>query len=463
MSADSRPLARPAAILGRWHRLIAAAMLVLAAAFAPEARADASADGFAALLKPLWPAVVTIQTTATTPHGRMFFDGSGFILDPSGLIVTNRHVIAGAYYIKVTIPGLGPFEAKPLYVSSTIDLALLKVEAGQPLPALTLGDSTTVKVGDEVLLLGNPLGVGLSLSHGVISALDRDISDGLYDHFFQTDGALNHGNSGGPMVNMRGEVIAVDTALISSPGNTGSVGLGFALPINDAKFFIDQYLHDRHVVAGNTGIQAQRVTDDLAVAFGLDRARGLIVTAVAPGASAEGLVDVGDIILQVNGRDASDARDLGRIVETTPPGMSLQFVLRRHGLEQSVSVPVRDAPSDPSFAAKFLGHAPPGASRFATPSDPGMTLGDLSPAERQSLDLTTGVAVTAVTPNGPAANKDISAGDAILVVGATPVSAPAEVTRELQSLAARHAEFAAMLVRSPRRLRWIALPLETDR
>jgi serine protease Do len=288
-----------------------------------------------------------------TPKGRMYFDGSGLIIESAGIIVTNRHVLAGADQIMVTVPGLLPLKGEPLFISEEIDIALLKVDAGQKLPTATLGDS--VSVGDTVMLVGNALGVGGSRSVGVISALDRDIGDAHYDHFFQTDGALNHGNSGGPMFDLQDEVIAIDTGLTSSPGNTGSVGIGYAMPINDVKFVIEQYLRDRRVNWGTVGVTSQRITEDLAVAFGLHGARGAIVTGVAEHSPASGKIREGDIILPVGAQDASDVRAVSRLIAEAPPGQSLDVMLLRAGVEQTVSITVAMSESDPKKAMALLG------------------------------------------------------------------------------------------------------------
>jgi serine protease Do len=244
-------------------------------------------------------------------------------------------------------------KGEPLFISEEIDIALLKVDAGQKLPTATLGDS--VSVGDTVMLVGNALGVGGSRSVGVISALDRDIGDAHYDHFFQTDGALNHGNSGGPMFDLQDEVIAIDTGLTSSPGNTGSVGIGYAMPINDVKFVIEQYLRDRRVNWGTVGVTSQRITEDLAVAFGLHGARGAIVTGVAEHSPASGKIREGDIILPVGAQDASDVRAVSRLIAEAPPGQSLDVMLLRAGVEQTVSITVAMSESDPKKAMALLG------------------------------------------------------------------------------------------------------------
>lgn len=447
-------------------RLFCAIGLLLAAAAPTAGRAEENLQSFADEVASLIPAVVAIQTVASTPQGSMDFVGSGFIIDPSGIIVTNRHVLGGAYEITVTNPVIGQLKAKPLYISGLLDVALLKVEAGKPLTALKLGNSDSVRIGDEVLLLGNPLGLGLSLSRGVISGLNRDIGESMYDHFFQTDGALNHGNSGGPLVNMRGEVIAVNTALISSPGNTGSIGLGFSMPINDVKVIVDQYQRNGRVVAGYLGARAQPMNADLASAFGVPRARGLIVTSVDANGPAAGRLHVGDIILEVDGQDASDMRAVARLVAETPPGQSLKVRLLRRGGEQDLAVTVGDASMDTKAAMSVLGHAPEGAMAMATPSDPGMTVGDITDEVRRRQVLSKemkGLLVKAVQPNSAAAYHKVEVGDVILAVGDQAVATPADLKRQLQAVVAKHGQFAALLVSGQRGARWIALPMEADR
>ena len=449
-------------LLGGLH----AAALLMAVAGAPPAYADPTEPGFAERVAPALPAVVTIQAMVQHQHGRLSFDGSGFIVDPSGLIVTNRHVIAGAFQINVTVPGDGRKAATALYVSERLDLAILKVDVGHKLPVLTLGDSAGVRVGDEVLLLGNPLAVGESLSHGVISALNRDIGETQYDHFFQTDAPINHGSSGGPMLNMAGQVIGINTALDSSPGNTGSVGVGFTLPINDAKVIIEEFLHNGHVTAGTMGVQAQRVSEDLAEAMGMEAPRGLLVTEVDPKGPAAGLIRIGDIVLALNGRDASDAREMARWVATQPAGQPLEVKLRRDGAEQTVSVMVREVQTDPKLGLAILGHAPPWASTFAKPADTGMRLESIGPLARKRFSLgpkVTGVVVAEVAPTSAAARRKIVAGDVIVAIGAAPVLQPHDVEVLLRALDARKIPFAALLVEGSRGRHWVALPLEADR
>ena len=419
--------------------------------------------GLAERVAALAPSVVEIKTIATTPKGRMFFEGAGFVIDPSGLIATNRHVIAGAYDITVIAPDFPPLSAKAVFISARLDLAILKVNADRPLPAVKLGDSDTVRIGDPVLLIGNPLGIGRSLSTGVISALNRDIGETMYDHFFQTDAALNHGNSGGPMFNVNGEVIAINTGLTSSPGNTGSIGIGYSLPINDAKFIIDQFLKTGHVHAGSIGMRAQRVTKDLAAAFGLDAPRGAIVTEVDPKGPSAGKIHKGDILLRVNDQDASDTRAIARLAAETPAGEAVQVRLLRNGAEQSVAVTVAQEPNDPKIAMAVLGHAPAERMAFATPSNPGMQLAPLNGPMRAKLGLMPdahGVVVTAVAEGSAAAERRIIAGEVIESVAGHRVKTPEDVQQALKAISDQHRPFAALLMRGEEGPRWVPLPLE---
>lgn len=445
---------------------IVAVILLASSASVPQALADSPSPDLSTLAATLMPSVVTIQTTATTPHGRMYFDGSGFIIEPSGIIVTNRHVITGAYQIMVTIPGMAPLRGKPLFISSMIDIALLKVDAGRPLPTVRLGDSDTVKIGDPVMLIGNPLGIGESLSVGTVSALNRNISETMYDHFIQTDAALNHGNSGGAMFNRAGEVIGIDTGLISSPNNTGSIGLGFALPINDAKFIFDQFLKTGNVIYGTVGVHGQPVTRDLADAFGMPVARGAIVTGVDADSPAAGKIRLGDVVLNVSGQDATDTRAVARLIATTAPGQDLQVTLLREGREVHVSVQVARGQYDPKKGFEYLGHAMSGGMMAATPLSPGMKLAKIDGATRRQFMLDTdqqGVVVSSVDEHGVAANRKIVAGDVILSIGGTPVNSPDEVVAQLHAVVAAHRPFAALLIAGERSTRWVALPVAADR
>jgi serine protease Do len=221
---------------------------------------------------------------ANPPASEFSSLGSGFIIDPSGLIVTNDHVIANAAQINVTLSDGGKFEAKVVGRDAATDLALLKIDAKKPLPAATWGDSTKVRVGDWVLAIGNPFGLGGTVTAGIISATARDIHSGPYDDFLQTDASINRGNSGGPMFNLKGQVIGINTAILSPSG--GSIGIGFAIPSAFARPIIDQLKATGKVVRGWIGARIQPVTDDIAAAVGLAKSRGAMIAAIDTGSPA---------------------------------------------------------------------------------------------------------------------------------------------------------------------------------
>jgi serine protease Do len=421
--------------------------------------------GLADLVAQLLPSVVSIRTVVTSPSGDLSFVGSGFVVTTGGVIATNRHVVVGATKITVTVPNLGDLAATPLYVAEYLDFALLKVEPPAPMKAATFGDSDAVRVGDTVLLLGNPMGIGESLSVGVISALNRDIGEGRFDRFFQTDAAINHGNSGGPMFNLKGEVIAINTGLESSPGNSGSIGIGFSLPINDVKLVIDQYLRDGKVVVGSTGVRAQRMTATMAAAFGTNNADGSIVTEVLPGGSAVGKLRPGDIMLKVGPQDATDTSAVARLIATSAAGTALTVVFLRDGMQHSTTVTISREEIEPLKAMALSGRSSREAVKFMTPSAPGFGMAPIGPAERARFVLDArahGVVVTQVDPRG-AASRELEAGDVILSVDSNAVTEPADVAETLRAVSASHRAYAAFLVSGERGTRWVALPLQTSR
>ena len=447
-------------------RGVSAAVLLLLASVSPRAAQVQTREfrpGFASELARLLPSVVEINTTVASPQGNLYYYGSGFVVDPSGLILTNRHVIAGAYDVSVTLVGIGKVKGKVVYISGQLDVALVKVDVGKPLPVVKLGDSRTVKVGDEVLLVGNPLGVGLSVSRGVVSALNRDLGQSMYDHFIQTDGALNHGNSGGPLVNMQGEVIGIDSDLISSPGNSGSIGIGLALPIDDAEFILKQYLATGQVVVGTTGVHGQALTPDLATALGLGETRGILISSVDPKGPAEGLLQPGDVVLEADGHPATDGRGVARMVATTPPGQKLTVRVLRNGEVKTVTITVAKDEMNAKEAMAYLGHAPKMSMGFATPSNPGMTFAEPTAKEHEQPDAQPkGLVVKTVAPNSAAADRLIAAGDVILGVDGKPVHDPSEFKQQLQAVVESHRPFAALLLQADHGTRWVALPLSAD-
>jgi serine protease Do len=439
---------------------------LMAGSLATSLRAAASSPppDLADRVAPLLPSVVSIRTVIESPTGRQSVVGSGFIITQSGVVATNQHVVVGGSEITVTISGMDPLRAKPLYVAEYLDFALLKVDADKPLPAVTLGDSDKVRVGDTVMLLGNPLGVGESLSVGVISALGRDIGDGRFDRFFQTDAAINHGNSGGAMFDLQGQVVGINSAIYSSPGNTGSIGIGFAMPINNVKLVLDQYQSNGKVVIGSTGVRAQHMTPELAAAFGMSTTAGSIVTAVLPGGTADGKLRPGDIMLKIGSQDATDTSALARLVVQSVPGTTYPVTFLRDEAIHTVTVTIGREEIDPLKALARPAVASSDAAWFMKPSDPGFELTAIGPAERKRFlldDRTDGVVVTRADPRA-AASRAIEAGDVIISINGHPIRQPVDVEHELRTLGAANRTSAALLVKGERGTRWVALPLQED-
>ena len=406
----------------------------------PTAFAAADAPMLADRIAAVLPSVVSIKTVTARGGAPYYYWASGFIVASSGMIVTNRHVIAGAEKITVTGRNLPTLQAKVVYVSSMLDLAIVKIDAGRDLPVLSFADSDRLQVGDPVLAIGNALGIGLSVSAGIVSALHRHIEETLYDDFIQTDAAINHGSSGGPLVNPTGQVVGVDTALDSSPNNTGSIGIGFAMPANDVKFVVDQVLRFGRERAGWLGLQLQRVTEDLADGFAIGAPRGVLVADVAQtGPAGDGHVRVGDIILGIAGQAARGAQQVQRIIAETPVGQTVPVTLLRDGVTQTIPLTIAEYPPDEKAAA------PPtrplrARISFASAGHLGMRLAAMTSASRKQHELAAGqegVLVTVVDPFSAARDRGITAGNVILQVGQNPVATPAEVLRRLGISAGR--------------------------
>src|ERR1700758_873182 len=273
------------------------------------------------------------------PSPRVASLGSGFVIDPTGLIVTNNHVIANAEQITVTLSDDTVLQAEVIGRDPVSDLALLKVEPKSPLPAATWGDSAKTRVGDWVLAIGNPFGLGGTVTSGIISATARDIHSGPYDDFLQTDASINRGNSGGPMFNLAGEVIGINTSIFSPSG--GSIGIGFAIPAASARPLIDQLRTNGKVARGWIGARIQPVTDEIADAVGLDKARGAMIAAVDPSSpAAQAKLQPGDVILSYDGKPIDRSRQLPRLVAGTPPETSVKFTGGRDGKEHESEIKV---------------------------------------------------------------------------------------------------------------------------
>jgi len=389
------------------------------------------------------------------------YGGSGFVIDPSGLVVTNYHVVQDAFEITVTFSDGTSLPGKTLSATRLGDLALLKVEAGHPLAAAQWGDSDLLRVGDEVFAAGDPFGVGLSITAGIVSALDRDIQNSPYDNFIQTDATINHGNSGGPLFNMQGEVIGVDSAIISP--TTGSVGLGFAMPSNDARFVIDRLRKYGWVRPSWIGIKVQQVTPRIAEALGMAPQNSSIVSWVIPGGPADRAgIKIGDIIRALNGRAPSDERGLLRQMAATPVGDSITLLVSHDGVDRSVPITTQLWPRNQWDAQDAP--TPVEKPKIVVRPNLGLSLSALDPEQNAKLGLQNGlngVLVTKVTPYTDPAQQGMVEGDIILRVQDKLVATPDEVQAGINAARDAKRDFVLMLVlpkvREVPGPRWMAL------
>ena len=364
--------------------------------------------------------------------------GSGFVIDPSGIIVTNQHVIADADEIEVTFTDQTKLIAKVIGQDSKTDLAILKVEPTKPLTALSFGSSDAIRVGDWVLAIGNPFGLGGTVTLGIVSARNRNIDAGPYDAFLQTDAAINRGNSGGPLFNMEGEVIGINTAIISPTG--GSIGLGFAIPASVAKAVIEQLREFGETRRGWLGVRIQTITDELAETLNLASTNGALVADVTDGgpAKAAGL-EAGDVIITFDGRDVPAMRDLPRIVAETSVGKEVSVVVIRMGEEKTFSVVLGRLEDAEKAQAKVSSNEDSKKDDEApkVKSTLGLKLSLLTDSLRKKFEIkgkVTGVLITEVDAASAAAEKRIRAGDVIVQVQQQDVNSPEEFEDRIEKL-----------------------------
>jgi Do/DeqQ family serine protease len=356
--------------------------------------------------------------------------GSGVIVNSDGYILTNHHVVDGAIDIKVELTDNRTFSAKLVGSDAPSDLAVLKIDA-TGLPMLSLGDSDKMRVGDVVLAVGNPLGIGQTVTSGIISAKGRatGLSDGSFEDFLQTDAAINRGNSGGALVNTNGELIGINSQILSPSG--GSIGIGFAIPSNMAKAVFDQLLKTGKVRRGMLGVTIQSVDADLASSLNLPAARGAIVTSVQAGGPAEKAgIKRGDIITAVNNQPVADTNNLRNVVASMAPGTKVGLKTLRDGREQSPELTLAELPARPrsddeeSDAGQSSGNEKFGLMLQPLTSDMASRVG-LDPSDQ-------GLLVAKIDPNGSAADAGIRQGDLILEVNRRPVRTVAEFTAAVQ-------------------------------
>jgi serine protease Do len=385
--------------------------------------------------------------------------GSGFIIDPSGLIVTNNHVIANASEITVTLSDDTVLQAKVIGRDAVTDLALLKVDVKTPLPAGSWGDSTKVKVGDWVLAIGNPFGLGGTVTAGIISATARDIHSGPYDDYLQTDASINRGNSGGPMFNLAGEIIGINTAIYSPSG--GSIGIGFAIPAALAQPIIDQLKASGKVERGWIGARIQPVTEELAESVGLDKAKGAMIATIDPNSpAAQAKLQPGDVILAYDGKPIERSRQLPRLVADTLPEKSVKVTIWRQGKEIEAELKV---------AALNPNRPPPVPPEPERPKLPptvdalGLKLAKMSPDLQKQFalpDAAKGVVIVEVPQGSIGATQGLRAGDLVIAIGGHPVAAPEQVTQLVVTAKKAGRKFVLVRVEREGNARFLALPAE---
>ena len=385
--------------------------------------------------------------------------GSGFVINPTGLIATNNHVIADADEIYVVFNDGTRLKAELVGRDTKTDLALLRVKPEKPLTAVKFGDSDRMRVGDWVMAIGNPFGLGGTLTVGVVSARNRNINAGPYDNFIQTDAAINRGNSGGPLFDMNGEVIGVNTAIISPTG--GSIGIGFAVPSSTAAPILAQLEQFKEVRRGWIGVRIQTVSDDIAESLGLGKARGALVGSVSedgPGAKAG--LKAGDVVIRFDGKDVKEMRDLPRLVAATPVGKEVSIVVIRKGKEETLKISVARMPEDEKAASENKPDPKPKADvRRMLGLDLSVLTDDLR-KRFQIKDSVKGVVIVSVEPTSAVADKGLKPGQVLVEVGQEAVTSPDDVQRRLDTLRKSAKKSVLLLLANPDgQIQFVAVPL----
>ena len=468
------------------------AMLFIFALSLPVSAADRP-ESFADLAERLSPAVVNISTTTVIenqnnnfpqfPPGSPFEDfleefrnrdskrqaqalGSGFIVDPKGIVVTNNHVIEEADEIRVTLWNDETFDAELLGRDPKTDIAVLKIDPkGMKLEAVSFGNSDKLRVGDWVLAIGNPFGLGGTVTAGIVSARGRDIGSGPYDDFIQTDASINRGNSGGPLFNLDGEVVGINTAIFSQSG--GSVGIGFAIASNLAGNVVDQLEEYGRTRRGWLGVFIQDITPDIAESLGLDDENGALVSSVHPdGPADEGGVQAGDVVLRFDGKTIEDMRSLPRIVAETSIGKEVEVEVLREGKPLTLKITLGELEQ-----AEKNGLLSGRSQKQDSPRDfasLGFSVGPIDDEARKKYELPdevngsplNGVIVTEVIDGSPATSRGITEGDVIRRIGQTQIMMVKDLSDGIKEARAQKKSSVLLLVRRAGRERFVAIPLE---
>ena len=418
------------------------------------------------------PAVVNLSVWKLRPAAsdshksqRIRTYGSGFVIDPTGIIVTNKHVIDGAIDVMATFSDGSQTHAKLLAAAAMSDLAVLKVDEDHALPVLKWGDSDSLRVGDTVLTIGNPQGIGMSVSAGIVSALNRNLGDTPFDRYIQTDAAVNRGNSGGPLVNLNGEVVGVATAIYNTDPAGGFIGISFAIPANGAQLVVSRLLDPSHPKAGWLGAKLQDITPELAEALNLPGTRGAIIAAVDPGGPADHAALVaGDLLMRINDDTPGDSRAFMRVVVSIPVGQPARLTIWRAGKEQEVVATVGEWPNRTSSSATPAARV--ARTTIQQPPDLGLTLAPLTIAARKRYGLDpklTGILVIAVEKDCEASHLGVVPGDVITMVQDLPTASLAAVNRVLAMAYEQHRRFIALLLRGKGGTRWVSLSMNGTR
>ena len=448
--------------------IMAFVVLVMLPCASEPVLARAMERGDATAARKATPAVVNISTWKVRPPAkpgdlprRVKTYGSGFLIDPAGIIVTNKHVVDGALDITAILSDGDRAHATLLAVAAMLDLAVLKVDVGHPLPVLKWGDSEALQVGDPVLTIGNPLGIGISVSAGIVSALNRDIQDTPFDQYIQTDAAINHGNSGGPLIDADGDVVGVDTALYNPDDAGGFIGIGFAIPAETAKFVVDRLLDPAHPLPGWIGVTLQDLTPELSEALGLQGATGSIISAVdAGGPASEAGLRPGDVLSAVGEIRPGDSRAFMRLIVEVPVGNPVKLTIWRDAKEATVTAKVAEWPNHmPGGGMMSAGMA---EAMIQKMPDPGVRLADLTDDLRQQFGIdpkVTGALVASVEADCEARDLGIVAGDVITAVQGTPVANPVDVRSAVRTAHEQHRSYLAVLVQGKTSSRWVSLSM----
>ncbi len=489
---------RSVALLGAAF-VVGAASIPLAletsSAFATPASASitgqSAGNSFSSVVDADKPAVVTIVTTMKAPaqqdgddnsqmqeQFKQFFEqqgipvphqapapqsgeraqalGSGFIVSPDGYIVTNNHVIANATDIKVTLDDGTELAAKLIGADPKADLAVVKVDAKKELPTVAWGDSGKLRLGDQVLAIGNPFGIGTTVTAGIVSARGRDLHSGPYDDFIQIDAPINHGNSGGPLVDSDGKVVGINTAIYSPNG--GSVGVGFAIPADQAKMIVAKLQKNGSIDHGYLGVQIQPVSQDVADAIGLAKPAGALVADVTKGSpAARAGIEQGDAITAVGDKTVSTPKDLSRLVADLSPGDKETITVWRDGKSVDLNVAIGGNDDGKPEKASFKG------GEKAAPTGPriGVSLGDLTPQARERIGVSEdvqGAVVADVAPDKPAAEAGLKAGDIIVSVNGKAVHDASEAKTAVATAAKDEKKSVLLLIQRGENKTFVAVP-----